>query len=73
MKNDMICIFSTKQLYEAKVIEALLANNNIDTFVMNQQDSAHGMMLPGTVQIYIPAEFESIAKGIINDGLAQLN
>ncbi len=73
MKNDMICIFSTKQLYEAKVIEALLANNDIDTFVMNQQDSAHGMMLPGTVQIYIPAEFEIVAKGIINDGLAQLN
>jgi len=69
----MICIFSTKQLYEAKVIEALLANNDIDTFVMNQQDSAHGMMLPGTVQIYIPAEFEIVAKGIINDGLAQLN
>jgi len=30
----MICIFSTKQLYEAKVIEALLANNDIDTFVI---------------------------------------
>jgi len=44
MKNDMICIFSTKQLYEAKVIEALLANNHIDTFVMNQQDSAIKML-----------------------------
>lgn len=73
MKNDMVCIFSTTQLYEAKVIEALLANNNIDTFVMNQQDSAHGVMLPGTVQIFIPTVFEKAAKDIINDGLAQLN
>ena len=73
MKNDMICVFSTTQLYEAKVIEALLANNHIHNFVLNQQDSAHGMFLPGTVQIYIPAEFEKAAKEIINAGLAELN
>lgn len=73
MKNDMICVYSTTQLYEAKIIEALLAENHIDTFIMNKQDSAYGTMLPGSVQIYIPAAFEKAAKEIINDGLAQLN
>ena len=73
MKKDMIKVFSTTQLYEAKVIEALFADNKIHTFVMNKQDSAYGVFLPGSIDIYIPAEYEKAAKEIINDGLAALN
>jgi len=73
MKNDMIQVFKTTQLFEAKVIEALLKDNNIAAFVMNKQDSSYGVLLPGTIEIYIPAEYESAAREIINNGLAQLN
>ena len=73
MKNDMIKVFGTTQLFEAKVIEALLKDNNIDAFVMNKQDSSYGVLLPGTIEIYIPAQFEKAAKEIINNGLAELN
>lgn len=73
MKNDMIQVFKTTQLFEAKVIEALLKDNNIAAFVMNKQDSSYGVLLPGTIEIYIPAEYENAAREIINNGLAQLN
>lgn len=73
MKNDMIKVFGTTQLYEAKVIEALLKDNNIDAFVMNKQDSSYGVLLPGSIDIYIPAEHENAAREIINAGLASLN
>lgn len=73
MKNDMIQVFKTTQLFEAKVIEALLRDNNIDAFVMNKQDSSYGVLLPGTIEIYIPAEYEKAAREIINNGLAELN
>jgi len=73
MKNDMIKVFGTTQLYEAKVIEALLKDNNIDAFVMNKQDSSYGVLLPGSIDIYIPAEQENAAREIINAGLASLN
>ena len=73
MKSDMIKVFGTTQLYEAKVIEALLKDNNIDAFVMNKQDSSYGVLLPGSIDIYIPAEQENAAREIINAGLASLN
>lgn len=73
MKKGMIKVFTTTQLYEAKVIEALFADNNLDTFVMNKQDSAYGVFLPGTIEIYIPAEYEKAAREIIDNGLAELN
>ena len=73
MKNDMIKVFGTTQLYEAKVIEALLKENNIHAFVMNKQDSSYGVLLPGSIDIYIPAEDENAARVIINAGLASLN
>jgi len=73
MKNDMIQVFKTTQLFEAKVIEALLKDNNIDAFVMNKQDSSYGVLLPGSIEIYIPAQYEKAAKKIINAGLAELN
>lgn len=73
MKSDMIKVFRTTQLFEAKVIEALLRDNDIDVFVMNKQDSSYGMLLPGSIEIYIPSQFENAAKEIINEGLASLN
>lgn len=73
MNNEMIKVFRTTQLFEAKVIEALLRDNEIDVFVMNKQDSSYGMLLPGSIEIYIPAQFENAAKEIINEGLASLN
>lgn len=69
----MVQVFKTTQLFKAKVIEALLKDNNIDTFVMNKQDSAYLILLPGIIEIYIPAEQERAAREIINDGLASLN
>ena len=55
------------------MIEALLRDNDIDVFVMNKQDSAYGVLLPGSIEIYIPSGQESVAKAIINEGLASLN
>ena len=73
MKKDWMNIFSTTQLFEANVIEALLRDNDIPATILNKQDSAYGVLLPGKVEIYIPSEFEKAAKEIINEGLAQLN
>ena len=73
MKNDMIQVFRTTQLFEAKVIEALLRDNDIDVFVMNKQDSSYGVLLPGSIEIYIPSKQENVARAIINEGLASLN
>ena len=73
MKKDWINVFSTTQLYEAKVIEALFKDSDIPTTILNKQDSAYGVLLPGKVEIYIPSTFEKIAKELINEGLATLN
>ena len=73
MKSDMIQVFRTTQLFEARVIEALLRDNDIDVFVMNKQDSSYGVLLPGSIEIYIPSGQESMARAIINEGLASLN
>ena len=73
MKKDWIRIFNTKQLFEANVIEALLKDNEIPAFLMNKQDSSYGVLLPGSIEIYIPAEFERAAKEVIDAGLAELN
>ena len=73
MKQDWINIYSTTQLFEANVIEALLLDNDIPATILNKQDSAYGVLLPGKIEVYIPVEFQKTAQKIINEGLANLN
>jgi hypothetical protein len=71
MKQDWVKVFSTKQLYEAKVTEALLRENDIDVYVMNKQDSSYGVLLPGEVELYTPAKSVLQAKALIQRGLEE--
>ncbi|MEM6320479.1 MAG: DUF2007 domain-containing protein [Bacteroidota bacterium] len=74
MQKDMIKIFSSTQLYEVKVVEALLQNNNIETFVMNKQDSSYpGLLHSGPIDVYISALFERVAKELISKEFTHLN
>lgn len=73
MNNDWIRIYRTTQLFEANVVEALLKDNDIPAFVMNKQDSSYGVLLPGAIEIYIPAKDQLTAKVLIDSGLAEYN
>ena len=65
MNQDWIKLFSTTELFKARVIEAKLKENNIVCHVMNKQDSAYVVI--GEIQIYVSESDKETALTIINN------
>jgi len=56
------CIYTTDQLYKADAVKVLLAEENIESFVMNKKDSSY---LLGDVELYVQPEDENKAVEMI--------
>jgi len=62
MDVKWVRIFKTGELYQAKVIEALLNENDIACQVMNKQDSA---LVFGYIELYVPEPLQDQALLLI--------
>lgn len=69
MDINWIRIYKTPELYQAKVIEALLKDGGIACQLMNKQDS---MLVFGFIEIYVPEELQKDAISIIDDNQDEL-
>lgn len=64
MDTKWVRIFKTTELYQAKVLEALLNENEIACHVMNKQDSA---LVFGYIEIHVPENLETQARTVIEE------
>jgi len=64
MNTDWIKVLSTTELYKAKVLEAVLKENNIACHVMNKQDSAYVVI--GEIDIYVNEADKEAALELLN-------
>ena len=62
MSKNWTKIFATGKPYQAELIKGLLEENNIESIVVNKQDSAY---LFGELELYVDAEDIIQAKRII--------
>ena len=64
MEENMKEVFSADKMYKINIIQELLAENKIESFVLNQKGSA---FLMGDIHLYVNEKDESKAKKIIED------
>ena len=64
MSEDWINIFTSSKLYEIELIRGLLLENDIESFVINKQDSAY---LFGEIELLVQFNDVLKAKQIITN------
>jgi hypothetical protein len=62
MLDNWIVIYSTAQLYEAEIVKSIMAENGIESVIMNKKDSTYGF---GDIDVYVPTSEAFSAKQLI--------
>jgi len=69
MEKNWIKIFSSTNYYQAEIVKQMLVENQIDTVLLNKQDSSHRTF--GDIEIYIhQQDFSNAIEAMI---LNQIN
>jgi len=69
MEKNWIKIFSSNNYYQAEIVKQMLIENQIDTVLLNKQDSSHRTF--GAIEVYIhQQDFSSAIEAMI---LNQIN
>lgn len=64
MEEKWTIIFSSADAFQVEMLKGLLADNNIESVVINKKDSAY---LFGEVELHVRVEDAFIANQIINN------
>lgn len=65
--EDWFKLYSTKNYLEANIIKGMLEENNIQTVILNKQDSSY--LAFGEIELYVPAHLKDIARQLLNNAL----
>jgi hypothetical protein len=69
MEKNWIKIFTSTNFYQAEIVKQMLVENQIDTVLLNKQDSSHRTF--GDIEVYIhKQDFSSAIEAMI---LNQIN
>jgi len=63
MDEEWVLIYSSSQLYEIELISGMLLENDIESFIINKQDSAY---LIGEIELNVPIDSIMKAKQLIS-------
>ncbi len=64
MEDNLKEVFSAGKMYKIKIMQELLAEGNIESFVLNQKGSS---FLVGEIQLYVDEKDEAKALSIIKN------
>jgi hypothetical protein len=64
MENDLVHIYSSGQPYVAELVRQMLTDNNIQSFIVNKQDSAYKF---GELELYVHRDHVIRAKMLIRE------
>ena len=64
LERGWITIYTTNQLYKAEILKEVLADQNIDSVVLNKQDSSY--LTFGSIEVLVTADNVISAKFILN-------
>ncbi len=69
MEKDWVCIFSTSHQQKAELIKGLLTHNEINSVVVNKQDSSYNMF--GEFEVYVNRDDVVKAKFCLTQTLSE--
>jgi len=64
MEKDWVLAYSTNQLYQAEILKEVLGDNNIESIIINKQDSAYKF---GDIEVYVKRDNILRAKKLIEE------
>jgi Putative prokaryotic signal transducing protein len=62
MGINWVCIYSSKLAHKVEIVKAVLADNNINSVIVNKQDSAY---LFGEIELHVHPDDSMLAIQII--------
>ena len=62
MEDKLALIYTSPQLYEIELIRGMLLENDIESFIVNKQDSSY---LIGDIELYVSIDAIMKAKQLI--------
>jgi hypothetical protein len=63
MESGWVKIFTTNEYYQAELVKGLLLDNEIESIIVNKQDSAY---LFGEIELFVSSDFVLKAKHILS-------
>lgn len=64
MDNDKVCIYSIGNPYSAELMRQMLSDHNIQSFIINKQDSAYKF---GDIELYVHHDHVIRARMLIRE------
>ena len=64
MDNDLVRIYSSGQPYQAELVRQMLTDHNIQSFIVNKQDSAYKF---GDIELFVHRDNVIRAKMLIQE------
>ena len=64
MEKDWIAVYTTNEIYQAEIFRELLSVNNIETFLINKQDSSYKF---GNIEVYVRRNNVLKAKMLVKE------
>jgi signal recognition particle GTPase len=50
MEKDWVVVYTTNKIYQAEIFRELLGDHDIDSFIINKQDSSYKF---GNIEVYV--------------------
>ena len=63
--KDWVCIYTSQKLQDAEMVKALLSFNEINSVVINKQDSSYNMF--GFFEVYVNRDDAVKAKYVLKE------
>ena len=64
MEKDWVIVYTTNKIYQAELFRELLRDHDIDSFVINKQDSSYKF---GSIEVYVRINAVMKAKMLVKE------
>ena len=65
MEKDWVIVYSTNQIYLAEIAKQVLADNGMNSIIINKKDSSYNDF--GDIELYVNRDFVIKAEALIKE------
>ncbi|MBW8686026.1 putative signal transducing protein [Chitinophaga rhizophila] len=73
MEKDWVKIYYTNQAFRAEIVKGMLEEHGINVVLVNKQDSAYLIALPGMAELFVHNSQEAEARQLLADNPENLS
>ena len=65
MEKDWVCVFSTEKGFQAEIAKEILANEQIESVILNEHNSTFPSI--GETEVWVHEDFKNKAEELLKD------